>query len=138
MPWQDVGQAVLESYSRILESLAFTVLSRIEDVLYADQQTQVPTQAGRKSVSKSPVSKSEKGTPKEETDKGGAETPGSMTLLDFMGWEADQGDSDMKKDSQVSDEFNKELDAKKVPNVATKKVSYLENLGGVRSPTSRH
>ncbi|KAI9162559.1 hypothetical protein LWI28_028521 [Acer negundo] len=40
---KDVGQAVLESYSRILESLAYTVLSRIEDVLYADYATQNPS-----------------------------------------------------------------------------------------------
>ncbi|CAD6237498.1 unnamed protein product [Miscanthus lutarioriparius] len=32
----DVGYAILESYSRTLESLAFAVLSRIEDVLHAD------------------------------------------------------------------------------------------------------
>ncbi|KAF7814257.1 rop guanine nucleotide exchange factor 12-like isoform X1 [Senna tora] len=140
----DVGQAVLESYSRILESLAFTVLSRIEDVLYADQQTQAPSQTARKSVSRSPAPKPAL-TPKEDTEKSGSETPGSMTLLDFMGWEADQGDSEQKKDHnhsnvQVSDEFMKELDARnqKLPNIATKKVSYLENLGAVRSPTSRH
>ncbi|XP_028756137.1 rop guanine nucleotide exchange factor 12 isoform X2 [Neltuma alba] len=135
----DVGQAVLESYSRILESLAFTVLSRIDDVLHADRQ--VSSQSGRKSVSRnSPQVAKSFGTPKEETEKNGTETPGSMTLLDFMGWEADQGDSDMKKDSQVSEDFIKDLDAKtqKLPNIATKKVSYLENLGGVRSPTSRH
>lgn len=32
---QDVGQSILESYSRVLESLAFTVMSQIEDVLDA-------------------------------------------------------------------------------------------------------
>uniref|UniRef100_A0ACD5VTM4 Uncharacterized protein n=1 Tax=Avena sativa TaxID=4498 RepID=A0ACD5VTM4_AVESA len=37
---KDVGFAILESYSRSLESLAFAVLSRIEDVLYADNVTQ--------------------------------------------------------------------------------------------------
>ncbi|KAI9109549.1 hypothetical protein K1719_019603 [Acacia pycnantha] len=127
----DVGQAVLESYSRILESLAFTVLSRIEDVLHTDQQTQ--SQSGRKSVSRNSPQVAKVGTP-----KGGTETPASMTLMDFMGWEVDQGDSDfMKKDSE---DFSKDLDAKnqKIPSIATKKVSYLENLGGVRSPTSRH
>ncbi|XP_042024343.1 rop guanine nucleotide exchange factor 9-like [Salvia splendens] len=35
---KDVGHAVLESYSRILETLAYTVLSRIEDVMSADAQ----------------------------------------------------------------------------------------------------
>ncbi|OIW03812.1 hypothetical protein TanjilG_30088 [Lupinus angustifolius] len=136
---RDVGQAVLESYSRILESLAFTVLSRIDDVLQADYQTQNP--AGRKSSARSSVSKS---SPREETtDKGSGETPGSMTLLDFMGWDADQGDAELtKKDSfAVSDDFCKEPDAKqqKLPNLVThKKMSYLENLGVMRSPTSRH
>lgn len=33
---RDVGQSILESYSRVLESLAFTIISRIDDVLYAD------------------------------------------------------------------------------------------------------
>ncbi|GAB2217982.1 hypothetical protein Droror1_Dr00001197 [Drosera rotundifolia] len=33
---KDVGHAVLESYSRVLESLASTVLNRIDDVIYAD------------------------------------------------------------------------------------------------------
>jgi len=34
---QDVGKAVLESYSRVLESLAFNIVSWIEDVLYVDR-----------------------------------------------------------------------------------------------------
>ncbi|KAI5072766.1 hypothetical protein GOP47_0012872 [Adiantum capillus-veneris] len=33
---KDVGQSILESYSRVLESLAFNILSRIDDVLRAD------------------------------------------------------------------------------------------------------
>ncbi|PKA64734.1 Rho guanine nucleotide exchange factor 8 [Apostasia shenzhenica] len=37
---RDVGQSVLESYSRIIESLAYTVISRIEDVLHADHLAQ--------------------------------------------------------------------------------------------------
>ncbi|KAK9078323.1 hypothetical protein SSX86_002380 [Deinandra increscens subsp. villosa] len=39
---RDVGHAILESYSRILESLAHKVLSRIEDVQHADALTQNP------------------------------------------------------------------------------------------------
>ena len=132
-----MGQAVLESYSRILESLAFTVLSRIEDVLQADYQTQNP--AGKRTAGRTSVSKP---SPREEIDKGGGETNGSMTLLDFMGWGPEQ-DSEVKKDPlAVSDDFYKDVDAKqqqKLPNVVThKKVSYLENLGVMRSPTSRH
>ncbi|XP_051143340.1 rop guanine nucleotide exchange factor 5-like [Andrographis paniculata] len=33
---KDVGKSILESYSRVLESLAFNVVARIEDVLYVD------------------------------------------------------------------------------------------------------
>ncbi|KAJ3681894.1 hypothetical protein LUZ60_014467 [Juncus effusus] len=33
---KDVGQAILESYSRVLESLAFNIVSWIEDALFAD------------------------------------------------------------------------------------------------------
>ncbi|ONK55507.1 uncharacterized protein A4U43_UnF2090 [Asparagus officinalis] len=33
---RDVGQAILESYSRVLESLAFSIVSWINDVLYID------------------------------------------------------------------------------------------------------
>ncbi len=39
MEWvQDVGQSILESYSRVLESLAFNIIARVDDVLYADDQ----------------------------------------------------------------------------------------------------
>lgn len=34
---QDVGKAVLESYSRVLEGLAFNIVSWIDDVLYVDK-----------------------------------------------------------------------------------------------------
>ncbi|KAG9146242.1 hypothetical protein Leryth_007942 [Lithospermum erythrorhizon] len=33
---KDVGKSVLESYSRVLESLAFNVVARIDDLLYVD------------------------------------------------------------------------------------------------------
>lgn len=39
---KDVGQSILESYSRVLESLSFNILSRIDDVLYADNQARGP------------------------------------------------------------------------------------------------
>ncbi|KAJ7951144.1 putative Rop guanine nucleotide exchange factor [Quillaja saponaria] len=34
---RDVGKAILESYSRVLEGLAFNIVAWIEDVLYADK-----------------------------------------------------------------------------------------------------
>ena len=33
---QDVGKSILESYSRVLESLAFNIVARIDDLLYVD------------------------------------------------------------------------------------------------------
>ncbi|CAL0304464.1 unnamed protein product [Lupinus luteus] len=36
---KDVGKAILESYSRVLESLAFNMVARIDDVLYVDSLT---------------------------------------------------------------------------------------------------
>ncbi|CAH8258848.1 unnamed protein product [Arabidopsis lyrata] len=112
---KDVGQAVLESYSRILESLAYTVLSRIDDVLEADR-------AGNK-----------RNTPMESEDE---TLVGSMTLSDFMGWDFDQaGNADLDSKKDLSDD---PLVKEKLSVVTTKKTSYLETLGGVKSPTARH
>lgn len=36
---RDVGQSILESYSRVLESLAFNVMARIDDILFVDDMT---------------------------------------------------------------------------------------------------
>lgn len=36
---RDVGHSILESYSRVLESLAFNLMARIEDLLYVDDAT---------------------------------------------------------------------------------------------------
>ncbi|XWS24563.1 hypothetical protein CRYUN_Cryun28dG0113400 [Craigia yunnanensis] len=36
---KDVGQSILESYSRVLESLAFNITARIDDLLYVDDAT---------------------------------------------------------------------------------------------------
>ena len=141
---QDIGQAILESYSRIIESLAFNVMSKIEDVLYADSLTQNPLLAeSNRNRSRDPSTLTG-----EEADKWcPAETPNSKTLSDFMGWNLDQGATDMKKndstgymDSPVREE-NDTLKSKIANIVTTKKISYLEkleNLSGLRSPTARH
>lgn len=141
-----MGQAILESYSRILESLAFTVLSRIEDVLYADYVVQNPSQAICKRNSLGETTTSPATSPDryglKEDNGGGTETPSSMTLSDFMGWGSD---SEAKKESEAAaDESAKESEVKhphiqKIANIVTnKKISYLETLGGMRSPTARH
>ncbi|CAA7029901.1 unnamed protein product [Microthlaspi erraticum] len=110
---KDVGHAVLESYSRILESLAYTVLSRIDDVLEADRAVN-----------------------KREPEDVAVETlVGSMTLSDFMGWEVEQGNADLDAKKETSDD---QLVKEKIGVVTTKKISYLETLGGVNSPTARH
>ncbi|CAL1355442.1 unnamed protein product [Linum trigynum] len=36
---RDVGRAIIESYSRVMESLAFNIVARIEDLLYVDDAT---------------------------------------------------------------------------------------------------
>lgn len=36
---KDVGQSILESYSRVMESLAFNIVARIDDLLYVDDAT---------------------------------------------------------------------------------------------------
>ncbi|KAJ9179201.1 hypothetical protein P3X46_011016 [Hevea brasiliensis] len=138
---RDIGQAILESYSRILESLAYTVMSRIEDVLYADYVTRNPSYAGQK---RNPLTE----MPQESTlpmDETATEGPNSMTLSDFMGWNFESNDTEAKKDSTGnSDETIKEENSnlkltEKLANIVTiKKPSYLENLGGLRSPTARH
>lgn len=72
---KDVGLAILESYSRVLESLANTVMTRIEDVLYADLMTRDPAVAPSSTAGEEPGKLS-----------CAANTPNSRTLLDFMGW----------------------------------------------------
>ncbi|XP_030526508.1 rop guanine nucleotide exchange factor 12-like [Rhodamnia argentea] len=141
---RDVGQAILESYSRILESLAFTVLSRIEDVLHADYVAQNPSQAPlkRNPLRDCPsLTGTQKFNAREEIEKlNSSEAPSSMTLLDFMGWNEQEAEEkkDTAADNLLKDSDGKHMDKLSNLRTANKKVSYLENLGGVRSPTSRH
>lgn len=129
---QDVGQAILESYSRVLEGLAFTIISKIEDVFHADSQAQNPTAEKKREWCLVSPSKG----------NNSADGPISMTLSDFMGWNFDQADSELKKDqADETSDLGKHMT--KVSNISStpKKLSYiekLENLGGMRSPTERH
>ncbi|PIA42675.1 hypothetical protein AQUCO_02000253v1 [Aquilegia coerulea] len=125
---KDIGQAVLESYSRVLESLSHTVMSRIEDVLYADSLTQDQSLACSNQIpsfSELEVPVKFLGHSEEQVGRMSCvETPTSMTLLDFL-----------KEDDD-------ETPVSKPDNVATnKRLSYiekLETLGGLRSPRARH
>lgn len=145
---KDVGYAILESYSRVIESLASTVISRIEDVLYADSLTQNQSPAGkangRLSMVSSPVSVHKKSQNSDDDDSDG--TPTSRTLSDFMGWSLAQDDTDndrknsLRKESRFKEinEHNKLMS--KPANINTKRFSYLEKLENfsLRSPTARH
>ncbi|GAB2267801.1 Rop guanine nucleotide exchange factor 1 [Dionaea muscipula] len=47
---EDVGQAILESYSRVMESLAFNIMARIDDLLFADDSTKISASVDLKSL----------------------------------------------------------------------------------------
>lgn len=116
---RDVGHAVLESYSRVLETLANTVMSRIEDVLYADSLAQDPTSQEE--------CDSEDAAAERVSSSG---TPTSTTLFDAMGWNVDA----QKNISPAKDENGKSPNSK----IPVRKLSYmdkLEKLGSLRSPT---
>ncbi|CAL9119360.1 unnamed protein product, partial [Musa textilis] len=145
---KDVGQSILESYSRILESLAFTVMSQIEDVLHADSLTQDPSlkdSSRRQLLTDSDLGAVKKLNPKEEMEKL-KEAPNSMTLSDFMGWHFDpESETAMKNSGSLEEDTFSSQDMKKMKKppdvVTTKKFSYiekLENLRCLRSPTARH
>ncbi|KAL2503894.1 Rop guanine nucleotide exchange factor 1 [Abeliophyllum distichum] len=47
---KDVGQSILESYSRVMESLAFNLMARIDDLLHVDDATRQRVAAGKISM----------------------------------------------------------------------------------------
>lgn len=47
---KDVGQAILESYSRVMESLAYNIMARIDDLLFVDDETKKSNCAESKSL----------------------------------------------------------------------------------------
>ncbi|CAL0332524.1 unnamed protein product [Lupinus luteus] len=156
---KDVGQAILESYSRVIESLAYTVMSRIEDVLYADTMTKNPSLAvssRRSSLDSLPAAEesSPKSSGEEKDNSCSPEAPASMTLSDFMGWSetsttttTTKGGGDLKKTNSTGDieDHLKEKDEKSIPKspkFSTPKKAYylekLEYLNALKSPIARH
>jgi len=146
-----VGQAILESYSRVIESLAYTVLSRIEDVLYADSVAKNPSLAvssRRVSLDSLPMSaKTSPNSVDESSHFNSSETPPSMTLSDFMGWTSMKEDLDIKNSNSTGDllEYVDEKDEKsatKSPSCAAPQKSYylekLEYLNALKTPIARH
>ncbi|KAI3814553.1 hypothetical protein L1987_14193 [Smallanthus sonchifolius] len=127
---KDVGHAILESYSRVLESLASTVMNRIEDVLYADNVAQDPSLLAKKRTMSSRRTLDESNS---QTPTG---SPTSMTLSDFMGWSADQETTSPKSEDKETEKYHR----KSAKILARTKNSYMEKLEAykLRSPTTRH
>ncbi|XVE98158.1 hypothetical protein REPUB_Repub03eG0081300 [Reevesia pubescens] len=125
---RDIGHAILESYSRILESLAHTVMSRIDDVLYADSQTQTSSPARSEMSSSS----------SDEEDAARLSASETPTLSDFMGWDIA---STRSNSSDLEIYFKGDNDRKPYkPSLTPKKTSYLEKLeyfSGLRTPNDR-
>ncbi|KAF8407061.1 hypothetical protein HHK36_006186 [Tetracentron sinense] len=133
---RDVGQSILESYSRILEILPFTVISRIEDALYArlSNSESIFSRVNRNQLTETSPVLGEKFPNPEEEDY--------QTL--WVGiWiketELKKTGSTGNLEGYLTDEDGKSMSK---PDIVTKKkFSYtekLENLGGLSSPTARH
>uniref|UniRef100_A0A0D9V5X5 PRONE domain-containing protein n=1 Tax=Leersia perrieri TaxID=77586 RepID=A0A0D9V5X5_9ORYZ len=143
---KDVGFAILESYSRVLESLAYNVMSRIEDVVSADDHAR---EKAKKEASPAPSPATANNGPEHhhagEVDAASkmAGSPNSRTLLDFMDdW---NGDAEAKPSpTALAAEPPAQEDGRlmKLPNIMTNlKQTYMDKLdlfGGHRSPSGRH
>ncbi|PWA90809.1 PRONE domain-containing protein [Artemisia annua] len=137
---KDVGHAVLESYSRVLESLASAVMNRIEDVLYADNVAQDPSLLAKKRTMSSRVPLEESNSQKISGHTPGQTptgSPSSMTLSDFMGWSVEHETS---SSPNSEDKETEKYTSKSAKILARTKNSYMEKLEAykLRSPTTRH
>ncbi|CAH2053571.1 unnamed protein product [Thlaspi arvense] len=139
---KDIGLAIMESYSRVLESLAYTVVSRIEDVLEADQLTQDPEIA----VCKRYIVK-ETESPKKEEEQNFClledrpkKQKRPISLSQVMQWNMeDQEQSKKEKNDAPFKESGKKLLTRVSSMIMAnnkKTGSYLESLGTTRSPTA--
>ncbi|KAK4391673.1 Rho guanine nucleotide exchange factor 8 [Sesamum angolense] len=151
---RDVGMSVLESYSRVLETLANTVMSRIEDVLYADSVAQNPSLAVVKveqptDPMPSPTISNPPNPEEEAAEKllsPAPETPTSMTLSDFMGWKDDPAEPEVVKSSSTATveppvkEAEEDNGAFKYASSTLKKYLYIDKIDmtGLKSPMARH
>ncbi|XP_076954447.1 rop guanine nucleotide exchange factor 12-like [Bidens hawaiensis] len=155
---KDVGQSILESFSRVLESLANTVMRLIEEVLKADEEAQnlslgiikknqsmdsMLTQNPSLGVIKNQSLDSMLALPLHMHTLGklldrspSIQSPrGAYMLSDTKGWGVDQGEL-MEENGNSSPN----LKIKHVKILTKAKMSYIEKLEayGLRSPTARH
>nr|ACN31269.1 unknown [Zea mays] len=114
----DVGYAILESYSRTLESLAFAVLSRIEDVLHADAVACDP----KRTKSRRRPSLECDAAAEAEAEAETAHHSGSVHWQDHQDAEDDGGE-------KHPDGNGRKL--KKLHRVATKKFLHTQKIDGV-------
>ncbi|KAJ1689830.1 hypothetical protein LUZ63_013985 [Rhynchospora breviuscula] len=140
---KDMGFAILESYSRVLESLAYTVMSRIEDVIYADKLARDPSLAEKK---RQPPSNGG-GEPipvitfdsEEKLEQLNIMDSNVATLSDFMGWNGDQEHEPKQIDSESTlNQEGKSLLKKTLSPALHKKQFYIDSLNVLRSPLGRH
>ncbi|XP_071733472.1 rop guanine nucleotide exchange factor 12-like [Rutidosis leptorrhynchoides] len=135
---RDIGHAILESYSRILESLAHKVMSRIEDVMHADNLVHNPSADPKRNplIYSASTASGKFPNAKEELEKiNFSNAPTSMTLSDFIGWtlEHEKESKDKLSNGNESQPLTKQSSA-----ANSKKLTYLdrlETLGG-RSPST--
>ena len=122
----------------MLESLAFNVMSRIEDVIQADNVAR--EKAKRDAPAEGAGRRDPQNNGGEDDDRSGT------TLLDFMGW---TGDSEGRNDDcspppPPPPELPAQDDGRlmKLPNIMTNlKQTYMDKLdflSGNRSPSGRH
>ncbi|WZY80794.1 hypothetical protein YC2023_027178 [Brassica napus] len=132
---KDVGHAILESYSRVLESLAAKIMSRIEDVLEADVLVHIQlmeTERRFESDAEPEYEKTEKVVL--------AVTPNSTKLADLIGWRfSSDTEQSSTSDIELFHEAEQEKEIMKSPiRVQPMKLSYLAKLENLRSPSERH
>ncbi|CAK9267865.1 unnamed protein product [Sphagnum jensenii] len=164
---RDVGQSILESYSRVLESLASTIIARIDDILYADNlvtMSAVPTAptSGKSGIPHSKrnhgsytvqlpavgtphtttpfVSPNTSPTPNSNMNSNSVHDVTQGTVL-IQGPHLTQVFSDFLSSEKLEMEMKKEQeDLVKIPPDATNTWSYageLENSNALHSPPSR-
>ncbi|XP_047337634.1 rho guanine nucleotide exchange factor 8-like [Impatiens glandulifera] len=111
----DVGHAILESYTRVLESLANTVMSRIDDVLYADSLAHDPSLE----------------TCSRTGDRLSGPTEDSETLSDIMGWYSEMAEP---KEETTTTTTTKSGSSHRRHYYMEK----LESLSALKGPTRRY
>lgn len=108
-------------------------MSRIEDVLNADLATQDPKNADSMRIPSLTSDDTDRvvSDAKAEVEKLRRMEPLTATLFDLVG-PRDQDLSTYAKEGANGPKLTK------ITSIATKRFSYLDNLGGTRSPKARH